>query len=80
MSIQINILFFGAAADAAGRREMVLETSAETTDALFREVVEAFPKLSAHKLLFALNADYADGSETLRNGDDLAIFTAVSGG
>lgn len=76
----IKLLFFGATADIAGKREMLLETSAESVDAAFREIIEAYPALSRHKLLFAVNENYADGLEEINDGDELAIFTAVSGG
>jgi molybdopterin converting factor small subunit len=33
-----------------------------------------------HQLLFAVNQEYASGDEPLKNGDELAVFTAVSGG
>lgn len=39
-----------------------------------------FPGLASHKLLYSVNQSYAAGGERLKSDDELAIFTAVSGG
>ena len=39
-----------------------------------------YPALAAHKLLTAVNEEYADPDTILNDGDEIAIFTAVSGG
>ena len=43
-------------------------------------VQSEYPALKGHKLLFSINQQYANGDEIIRDGDELAIFTAVSGG
>ncbi len=79
--IKVEVLFFGATADEAGARSLELEIRAETrADEAFRQIIAAHPRLAAHKLLFAVNQEYASGEETLNDGDELAVFTAVSGG
>lgn len=79
--MRLNVLFFGAASDTAGERSIKIEVPDEcvVSDA-FRAVLERYPRLSDHKLLFAINQEYASGSEALNEGDELAVFTAVSGG
>ncbi len=79
--VNVKVLFFGATADAVGEREIEIdvETNAKA-DAVFRQIVSDFPQLEKHSLLFALNQEYSNGDETVKNGDELAIFTAVSGG
>jgi molybdopterin synthase sulfur carrier subunit len=79
--MKVQVLFFGATADETGEREIEVSL-AESISAkeAFAEIVEKFPKLKNHKLLFAVNQEYANGDETIENGDELAIFTAVSGG
>jgi molybdopterin converting factor small subunit len=47
---------------------------------IFRDLIDRFPELKHHKLLFAINETYAKGDEIIHDGDELAIFTAVSGG
>jgi sulfur-carrier protein len=79
--MKVSVLFFGATADEAGTREVEIELNedAKAADA-FGEIVGKFPRLAQHKLLFAVNQEYASGDETINNGDELAVFTAVSGG
>lgn len=79
--MKVQVLFFGATADATGEREIELNFADYTkaTDA-FRQIVGAYPQLERHKLLFAVNQEYANGDEMINDGDELAIFTAVSGG
>lgn len=79
--MKVQVLFFGATADAIGTREIEIDFADEIRagDA-FAEIVEKFPQLQKHSLLFAVNQEYVKGEETIQNGDELAIFTAVSGG
>jgi molybdopterin synthase sulfur carrier subunit len=79
--MKVQVLFFGATADAVGEKEIKidLESKTKVTDA-FEQIVSAYPNLQKHTLLFALNQEYAHGNETLNEGDELGIFTAVSGG
>lgn len=79
--MKVQVLFFGATAEEIGERE--IEVSFDeyvTAKQAFAEIVEKYPCLQNHKLLFALNQEYASGDENLKNGDELAVFTAVSGG
>ncbi len=79
--MRVNVLFFGATADAAGEREttFLMEEDSQAGQTV-SNIAAKYPKLIQHKLLFSINQEYAQGSEILRDGDELAIFTAVSGG
>ncbi|HEX8368714.1 MAG TPA: MoaD/ThiS family protein [Pyrinomonadaceae bacterium] len=79
--MKVRILFFGATAQATGEREIEFDLAERTkaADAL-RQILGRFPQLERHSLLVAVNQEYASGEETIQNGDELAIFTAVSGG
>jgi molybdopterin converting factor small subunit len=79
--MNIRVLFFGATADEAGTRvlELTLDENAIARDA-FEQVLNQFPSLSTHRLLFALNQEYVSKDACLNDGDEIAIFTAVSGG
>jgi molybdopterin converting factor small subunit len=79
--MKVNILFFGATADAVGEREveMSFDHPVNAGNAL-AGIIERFPALGGHKLLFARNREYVNGDETIADGDELAVFTAVSGG
>lgn len=79
--MKVHVLFFGATAEAAGTRSLELPIEAETeAAAVFERVLSRFPKLRDHKILFAVNQEYSFGDKPVTDGDELAIFTAVSGG
>lgn len=81
----IRVLFFGATADAVGKREIEigLEKGARAAEALER-ICAAYPALKQRhdrkSLHLSVNQEYAAGGEMIRDGDELAVFTAVSGG
>lgn len=82
--MKVKVLFFGATAEAVGEREIEFGLKENRkAGQVFAEILDAFPNLKksfANSLLFSLNREYANGEETVRDGDELAIFTAVSGG
>lgn len=79
--MQVKIIFFGATVESAGTREVVFSfTSEEKAGDVISQIVERFPKLNGSRLLYALNQEYATGNEIVKDGDELAVFTAVSGG
>ena len=79
--MKVNVLFFGATADVVGSREIEFDFVTGTkSDSAFQQVVKKFPKLAEHSLLFALNQEYVNDAITINENDELAIFTAVSGG
>jgi molybdopterin converting factor subunit 1 len=83
--MKVRILFFGATADEAGTAEDEIELAdGLAADAAFTEILERYPKLTVSRdrgsLLFAVNQEYVKGEEPVRDGDELAVFTAVSGG
>ncbi len=79
--MKIQILFFGATANAIGQYSVEKSLpDGSTSKIVFDQIKNEFPKLGSHKLLYSLNQNYATGTEIVRDGDELAIFTAVSGG
>ncbi|MGB7069195.1 MAG: MoaD/ThiS family protein [Pyrinomonadaceae bacterium] len=77
----VKVLFFGAVADATGIRETRLELEPPSTAAdAFGRILYIYPNLSGQGLFYAVNHEYATGTEALADCDELAIFTAVSGG
>ncbi len=77
----MRLLLFGATAEIVGKREieLTIESNSSVEVALAR-VLQKFPRLANHKLLFSINQQYASDDQIVRDGDELAIFTAVSGG
>lgn len=78
--MKIEVLFFGATADIVGTRRMLLENTECISSSLIDKIISLYPKLKAQKLLFSINQRYAAGDEIVQDGDEIAIFTAVSGG
>lgn len=79
--MKVSVLFFGATADVAGGREVEMELAdGATASAALAGIIDRYPRLADHKLLFAINQEYALGDEPVADGDELAVFTAVSGG
>jgi molybdopterin converting factor small subunit len=77
----IRVLFFGSTASVTGKRQIEVEfANGVRAQQIFDQVIAKFPALVAHRLLFSVNQQYATGSEAVEDGDELAIFTAVSGG
>lgn len=83
--INVKVLFFGATADSVGEREVELsfDQSVNAENALTK-IFAAYPNLEKNhdkkSLHFSVNQEYATGEEIIKNGDELAVFTAVSGG
>lgn len=76
-----RVLFFGLTADLAQKREM--EISLETgfsAGSLLEELRKQIPGLDGVKLHLSINQKFATCEEMVRDGDELAVFTAVSGG
>lgn len=79
--MKLNVLFFGATADAVGKRTLEFETENDLpARAIFERVLAEHPALRNHRLLFSVNQQYLNPDQTVHDGDELAIFTAVSGG
>ena len=77
----IRVLFFGATATIIGKSQIEVEL-ANTSKAkqIFDHLLAEYPSLATHRLLYSVNQQYATGDEIIHDGDELAIFTAVSGG
>lgn len=81
--MHITILYFGPAADDAGVPRETLEAPDGSSVADFHELLDrAHPALVRRRshLRFAVNAEYADASRVLREGDEVAVIPPVAGG
>lgn len=81
----MTVLFFGATADAVGAREAQIEIpDSATAEVALDQIFSDYPGLASgykrESLHFSINQEYSTGSEVIREGDELAVFTAVSGG
>ena len=79
--MSVRILFFGATREATGNREIVInENGFSNVGSILKELSETYPRLSAYNLRFSINQQYATIDDLVKDGDEIAIFTAVSGG
>ena len=79
--MKVRILFFGATADIVGTSELQFDlSSSESASTVFERILSKYPSLTNHHLRYSVNQTYATGEETICEGDELALFTAVSGG
>lgn len=79
--MKVRVLFFGATAAAVGKRETFIELGPNSKVATALDsVLKNYPTLESHKLLFSINEEYVKPDTRLSDGDDLAVFTPVSGG
>jgi len=76
--MSVSVLFFGATADVVGSRK--IETIGATSTELLENILSEYPRLASHKLLVSVNQEYVSDTVPLHDGDEVAIFTAVSGG
>ncbi len=78
--MKVKLLFFGSTADKVGERQTEMQLSGTKAGEALSEIVRLYPQLNGQKLLLALNQEYPDSDALISDGDELAVFTAVSGG
>jgi MoaE-MoaD fusion protein len=79
----ITVLFFATLKDRAGRERLTLDLEPETTVAMLKsrlasEVPALAPALPT--ALVSVNREFAFAEDTVRDGDEVALFPPVSGG
>lgn len=79
--IKIRILLFGLPRDLVGTGQLDLNVNDPSSVSEALSLLEGtYPSLRNATLLHAVNENYVEGNSVLKHGDELAIFTAVSGG
>ncbi|MBK6946821.1 MAG: MoaD/ThiS family protein [Haliscomenobacter sp.] len=82
MKTTFQILAFGMARDILGRSVMELEwNSPISVGELREELIRQYPELARLKTLaVAVNSEYAQDGNLLKEGDEVALIPPVSGG
>jgi molybdopterin synthase sulfur carrier subunit len=78
--MSVRVLFFGATADVVGTRELTFDAAGRSAADLCNDIAADHPMLSSHHLLISVNCEYTPNDTQLADGDEVAIFTPVSGG
>lgn len=83
MKLNVRVRYFGSASDQAGVSDEYLELPEGSDLHLLKLTVADLHRDIANRinnLLYAVNQNYAAENATLKDGDEVAIFPAVSGG
>ncbi|GAB3717521.1 hypothetical protein GCM10027592_59680 [Spirosoma flavus] len=82
MDSTVSVLLFGITRDLAGQTvvSVSLPENAQVTD-LLNQLHQDYPALaSIRSLLVAVNGEYADADQPIRQNDEIALIPPVSGG
>lgn len=80
--MKIQLLLFGIARDIVGNSKLELDTHQPLDVASFKELLKnKYPKMN-HLSYFkvAINQEFADDHQVLKEGDEVALIPPVSGG
>lgn len=81
--IAVNVKFFASCREIVGTSEISLELESDsTTDSLILILIARFPRLndSIQQVSIAVNKRYIEGSQSLKDGDEVALLPPMSGG
>lgn len=82
-SITVRVLLFSVLRERLGTPELELTLDARSnTDALLTSIADRHPDVQAFLpvLRVAVNQEYVGGAVDLKDGDEVALITPVSGG
>ena len=83
MTVSIKVLYFARAREVVGKQQEALSLpSPLDTDQLGAELLKRYPALSGllTKGTLAVNEEYVDGVEALKEDDVVAVIPPISGG
>ncbi|MEQ1923806.1 MAG: MoaD/ThiS family protein [Pyrinomonadaceae bacterium] len=76
----VRVRFFGLTAELVGDTEIAQLISGTTVSGIVDRLIADYPGLANLDLKFAVNECYATPNTEVEWADEVAIFTAVSGG
>ena len=83
MSIHVTVRYFAGHRDITGRSSEAFQLDDGATVAqLWAVLIAQYPSIApyAGRVLYAVNEEFSDLSQVLRDGDDVAFIPPVSGG
>ena len=79
--MRIRVQFFGPLAEQAGTSQLAVTVGGTTVQDVIAAVAVAAPAIKIDRSVrFAVNADYADVSAAVREGDVISFIPPVGGG
>ena len=78
--VRIKLLLFGPLREIAGTDRIDVRVDEAILARAISQLIERYPTMQGHKLLLAINEEYAEPTASLEDGDEVAVFTPVSGG
>lgn len=80
-ALQINVQYYALLREQAGRSSELLVTTANTPRDLYQELKGRYPfSLAAEMLRVAVNSEFGDWGQRLRDGDSVVFIPPVAGG
>lgn len=82
-SLKITVILFAAYRDRVGQRSVEIELPRRSkVGDMAREMAKRYPNLTSDHstIVVAVNEEYSDHHEWLRDGDEVALIPPVSGG
>ena len=82
-SLKITVMLFAAYRDRVGQRSVEIELpGGSKVGDMAREMAERYPNLTSDHstIVVAVNEEYREHHEWLRDGDEVALIPPVSGG
>jgi molybdopterin-guanine dinucleotide biosynthesis protein A len=80
-ALQINVQYYALLREQAGRSSESLVTTANTPSELYQELKGRYPfSLAAEMLRVAVNSEFGDWGQRLRDGDSVVFIPPVAGG
>lgn len=77
----LRVQYYALLREQSGRNEERLTTSAATPAELYAELAGRYPfSLAREQLKVAVNAEFADWSAPLKDGDSIVFIPPVAGG
>jgi molybdopterin converting factor subunit 1 len=79
--LQINVQYYALLREQAGRSSESLVTTANTPRDLYQELKGRYPfSLAVEMLRVAVNSEFGDWEQRLRDGDSVVFIPPVAGG
>lgn len=76
----ITVLFFAHLQDQVGKDKIELEAGTITVAELKLKLMNDYNFSSLDQVMFAINEEYAENDDLIKQGDTVALIPPVSGG